>query len=232
VDSNPKNPIIGDRSFSHDPDEVARHVVAFVRGHQDEGLIACAKHFPGHGDTELDSHLHLPTVDRDRDELERCELRPFLAAVAAGVGSVMTSHVMYPAWDEESPATLSPRIIRALLRDGMAYDGVVFSDDLDMRAVADRWTMDEIVRGATEATVDLLLACNVQSRQYEAFEALVRDQETDRAGHRAAEDAVGRLHALRERFFLGAPRVPDLDRVGCHDHMVLAARASDRGGVA
>ena len=112
VDSNPKNPVIGDRSFGPDPGQVVRHVAAFVEAAQARGLVCCAKHFPGHGDTSVDSHLDLPTVERDRPEIERTELPPFAAAVQAGVGMVMTSHVVFPAYDESVPATMSEPILR------------------------------------------------------------------------------------------------------------------------
>ena len=132
VDSNPANPVIGDRSFGERPEEVARHVAAFVRGLQASGVIACAKHFPGHGDTAVDSHLALPVVEREEPDLRRTELPPVRAAVEAGVGTVMSSHVVYPTWDEDLPATLSPRVIPRLLREELGYDGVVFSDDLEI----------------------------------------------------------------------------------------------------
>ena len=126
VDTNPANPVIGDRSFSRDPDEVARHAVAFTLGLQREGVAACAKHFPGHGDTTVDSHLELPRIEHDRERLERVELVPFRAVAAAGVASMMTAHVWLPRVDPQLPATLSPAVL-ALLRDEIGYDGLVFS---------------------------------------------------------------------------------------------------------
>ena len=159
VDSNPANPVIGDRSFGREPDEVARRVVQFIHAHQAEGVIACAKHFPGHGDTSVDSHLDLPIVEKDIPDLRRTELTPFAQAVRAGVGSVMTSHVVYPAWDEEWPATLSPRIIHGILRSELGYNGVIFSDDLEMKAVRGRYPLASQIRQTTKATVYVLLCC-------------------------------------------------------------------------
>ena len=137
VDTNPKNPVIGDRSFGDDPDLVARLGVAMIEGLQKGGVAACAKHFPGHGDTDVDSHLDLPAVDHSRARLEDVELRPFRKAIEAGVATIMTAHVLVRELDDRLPATLSPRLIDGLLREEMKYRGVVVSDDLEMEAVAE-----------------------------------------------------------------------------------------------
>ncbi|MCO1599627.1 glycoside hydrolase family 3 protein [Micromonospora sp. RHAY321] len=139
VNSNPANPVIGVRSFGADPALVARHTAAWVRGLQAGGVAACAKHFPGHGDTRVDSHHDLPRITADRDRLDACELAPFRAAVAAGVQAVMTGHLLVPALDPQLPATLSQRILGGLLRDEMGFSGVVVTDAVEMRAVADRY---------------------------------------------------------------------------------------------
>ncbi|MFG3554603.1 glycoside hydrolase family 3 protein [Micromonospora sp. NPDC047557] len=139
VNSNPANPVIGVRSFGADPALVARHTAAWVRGLQRGGVAACAKHFPGHGDTRVDSHHDLPRITADRARLDACELAPFRAAVAAGVQAVMTGHLLVPALDERLPATLSQRILGGLLRDEMGFSGVVVTDAVEMRAVADRY---------------------------------------------------------------------------------------------
>jgi beta-N-acetylhexosaminidase len=228
VDSNPANPIIGDRSFGPSPERVSEHVAAFVRGMQREHVIACAKHFPGHGDTLVDSHKALPVVDRPIDELRRVELPPFRAAVQAGVGTVMTSHVMFPAWDAEWPATLSPRILSPLLRDELGFRGLIFSDDMDMKAVADRWPPDVLVRQGTEACVDVFLACNEPERQVSLFEALVRLQEQSKAHEGVFVGSVARVVALRERFLAGLPPAPSLFTVGSDAHRDLVARVKER----
>ncbi|MFI6780431.1 glycoside hydrolase family 3 protein [Micromonospora sp. NPDC050276] len=139
VNSNPANPVIGVRSFGADPGLVARHTAAWVRGLQAGGVAACAKHFPGHGDTRVDSHHDLPRITADRDRLDACELAPFRAAVAAGVQAVMTGHLLVPALDPHLPATLSQRILGGLLRDELGFSGVVVTDAVEMRAVADRY---------------------------------------------------------------------------------------------
>ncbi len=139
VNSNPDNPVIGVRSFGAEPSLVARHTTAWVRGLQSGGVAACAKHFPGHGDTRVDSHHDLPRIDADRDRLHAVELAPFRAAVAAGVQAVMTGHLLVPALDPDLPATLSARILGGLLREEMGFDGVVVTDAVEMGAVADRY---------------------------------------------------------------------------------------------
>jgi beta-N-acetylhexosaminidase len=134
VTSNPDNPVIGLRSFGADPALVSRHAAAFVEGLHQGGVAACAKHFPGHGDTRTDSHVGLPVIDADTATLQRRDLPPFAAAVAAGADAVMTAHVVFPALDT-SPATLSPTVL-ALLREDLGFGGVIVSDALDMQAIS------------------------------------------------------------------------------------------------
>jgi len=158
VASEPRNPIIGVRSFGGDPDTVSAMTVAFVRGCQQAGAVATAKHFPGHGDTSLDSHIELPRVDAGRATLELRELAPFRAAVDAGVRAVMTAHVAYPALTGgDTPATLSREVVTGLLREEMGFEGVVFTDAMIMGAVAERYGTGEAAVLALEAGVDVLL---------------------------------------------------------------------------
>jgi len=159
VDSNPDNPVIGDRSFAGTPELVSAHAEAFIEAMQGEGLAACAKHFPGHGDTDLDSHLALPRLDLDLARLREIELPPFRAAVDAGVASIMTAHVLFPRLDDKRPATLSPDVMH-ILRDELGYDGLVFSDDIEMRAMADHWSSRACSIGVIEAGVDSILVCS------------------------------------------------------------------------
>ena len=136
VDTNPANPVIGDRSFAREPEDVARHAVALLQGLQSAGVAGCAKHFPGHGDTHLDSHVALPRVAHDLARLRAVELPPFRALAEAGVASMMTAHVIVSCLDPERPATLAPSVLE-LLRGEVGYDGLVFGDDFEMAAVAD-----------------------------------------------------------------------------------------------
>jgi beta-N-acetylhexosaminidase len=223
VDSNPANPVIGARSFGRDPDAVAACVATFTQSLQAAGVLGCAKHFPGHGDTHLDSHLALPTVDIALPELLHRELVPFEAAVRADVATVMSAHVVFPALDPDHPATLSPVVIPELLRRRLGYGGVVFSDDLEMKAVAGRWSAEDLVRKGIEATIDVFLACKEHHLQLEVFEALVRAQEQDEAVARAVADSARRVHALRARLPTGAG-AEGLRTLGCDAHATLADR--------
>jgi beta-N-acetylhexosaminidase len=202
VDTNAGNPVIGDRSLGADPDVVGRLGAAMIRGLQEGRVAASAKHFPGHGDTDVDSHLDLPAVDHSLARLEDVELRPFRKAVEAGVATVMTAHVLVREIDDRLPATLSPHVVRRLLREGMKYDGVVVSDDLEMKAVADRWSSGAAALLAARGGVDLLLVCRSHDAQVEAIEALVRAVETEAIRWTDMDAACDRVRLLKERFVL------------------------------
>ncbi|MEO6511419.1 MAG: glycoside hydrolase family 3 protein [Nocardioides sp.] len=158
VNADPENPVIGVRSFGATPDLVARHGAAFVRGLQGSGVAACAKHFPGHGSTHVDSHLALPTVDDPVEVLRERDIAPFAAVIEAGVRCIMTAHVVFPAYDDR-PATLSP-VLLELLRDDLGFDGVVITDALDMKAIADSVGHGEGAVRSIEAGADLICIGN------------------------------------------------------------------------
>ncbi|MFJ8585081.1 glycoside hydrolase family 3 protein [Streptomyces sp. NPDC093595] len=142
VNSDPGNPVIGVRSFGADPELVARHTVAYIEGLQSAGVAACTKHFPGHGDTNVDSHLAMPRIDVDPDTLHARELAPFRAAIAAGSKSVMSAHILLPALDPDRPATLSPRILTGLLRRELGYEGLIVTDGMEMQAIASTYGIE------------------------------------------------------------------------------------------
>ncbi|WP_328348561.1 glycoside hydrolase family 3 protein [Micromonospora sp. NBC_00421] len=173
VNINPANPVIGVRSFGADPHLVARHTAAWVRGLQSAGVAACAKHFPGHGDTRVDSHHDLPRIEASRARLDAGELVPFRAAVAAGVQAVMTGHLLVPALDPDLPATLSRRILGDLLRDELGFSGVVVTDAVEMRAVADRYGFAGAAVRALVAGADAI--CVGGERADEAAARYLRD---------------------------------------------------------
>jgi beta-N-acetylhexosaminidase len=154
VNSDPANPVIGVRSFGPAPGLVARHTVAYINGVQGAGVAACAKHFPGHGDTVTDSHLTLPTVHASRDELAERDLPPFRAAIEAGVRAIMTGHLLVPALDPAMPATLSRAVLTELLRGELGFDGMLVTDAIEMRAVAAMFTPGEIAVRALAAGAD------------------------------------------------------------------------------
>jgi len=234
VDTNPKNPVIGDRSFGADPGLVSRLGAAMTLGLQGGGVAAAAKHFPGHGDTDVDSHLELPAVDHSRSRLDEVELAPFRAAIAAGVASVMTSHVLVREIDDARPATLSPPVLTGLLRRELGYDGVVVTDDLEMKAVAARYTPAQIAVGAAQAGCDLLEFCKSHDAQVEAIEALVRACESGEIPFKQAEAAEARVRALKDRFLAGyRDPEPKQARQAAEDgsHRALAERVAERSGL-
>jgi beta-N-acetylhexosaminidase len=202
VDTNPRNPVIADRSFGPDAGLVSRLGAAMVRGLQEGGVAACAKHFPGHGDTDKDSHLDLPMVTHPRSRLDEVELPPFRAAIKAGVASVLSAHVLLPELDETLPASLSPRILGGLLRDDLGFDGVVVTDDMEMNAVAKGWGRGEAAVLAAQAGCDLVAVCKSADAQVEAIEALVRAREADAIRATAMDGALTRLRRLKEKYLL------------------------------
>jgi beta-N-acetylhexosaminidase len=206
VDTNPANPVIGDRSFGADAERVARHGLAFARGLVRAGVAPCAKHFPGHGDTVVDSHLALPRLSHPRERLERVELAPFRGLVEH-VPAVMTAHVVFDALDPGVPATLSRRVVSALLREAIGFGGVVFTDDLEMRAIADGWGVGEAACLAIEAGCDTVLVCSRPDWVLEAHAALTRRAELRPAFLRRLRESCARSFAARRRFAL-APVAP------------------------
>ena len=224
VHSNPKNPVIGDRSFGTEPFAVARHGAALAAGLADAGVLACAKHWPGHGDTLLDSHLALPRVDLPADRLRSVEVAPFADMAKAGVPLIMTAHVVYSAVDPAQPATLSPAWIR-ILRDELGFGGVVVSDDFEMKAIADHYGTGEAVVRAVLAGCDSLLLCSKQNLQLEALDALERAAQKNADLRRRIDESAARLQSLRQAL----PRFTPIDpqaaaaRFPFEDHRALAA---------
>lgn len=204
VDSNPENPVIGDRSFGADPARVSRHGVAFARGLERGGIASCGKHFPGHGDTELDSHLALPRIAHSLERLEQIELAPFRAASGV-LSAVMTAHIVFEAFDAERPATLSPAVLEPLLRDRLGFRGAIVSDDLEMKAVAEHWPVGEAACEAVAAGCDLLLVCSKPELCLEAHAGLTERAEREPAFAERLRAAAARSLELRRRHPLPAP---------------------------
>ena len=230
IHTNPKNPIIGDRAFGRDPDTVARRALAFARGLDAAAVIACGKHFPGHGDTSTDSHLELPRIDHDWDRLERVELVPFRRAAAADLPMIMTAHVVFAALDPECPATLSEPVITGLLRGKLGYRGVVVSDDLDMKAISAHVGVDHAAVAAVRAGCDVLLLCCDERNQALAWEALVREGERDSELRRKIGEAAARVRALKRAHAAKIAAVPPPARevVGSFEHRRLADQLAGR----
>jgi beta-N-acetylhexosaminidase len=223
VDSNPRNPVIGNRAFSADPRAAAALGIAFAKGSLSRGILPVGKHFPGHGDTSLDSHEALPVVRAGRRTLLRRELLPFRRAARAGIPALMTAHVMYPALDRALPATLSRKILHDLLRERLRFRGAVISDALEMKAIADHYGIGEAAVLAVTAGCDVALVCRGESAQAETIDRLARETR-DRATFRRAVTAAavrsGRLRAwaaAKERC-RPAPRA-----VGAARHRLLSS---------
>ncbi|MGW7607704.1 glycoside hydrolase family 3 protein [Streptomyces sp. NPDC054766] len=201
VNSNPANPVIGVRSFGADTDLVARHTAAYVTGLQAAGVAACTKHFPGHGDTAVDSHHALPRIDADLSVLQSRELVPFRAAIAAGSRAVMSAHILVPALDPDRPATLSRRILTGLLREELGYDGLIVTDGMEMQAIAatygiERGSVLAIAAGADAICVGGGLADDDTVRRLR--DALVSAVRAGELPEERLADAANRVRALAE----------------------------------
>ena len=212
VNSNPNNPIINTRSFGGDPQVVARFVAATIRGIRDNGMFATAKHFPGHGDTETDSHLSLPTITAGWTRFDTLELVPFRAAIAAGVDAVMSAHIALPALDpgQNRPGTLSPPILTGILRDSLHFTGLITTDALNMGAIVKEVGADEAPVLAFLAGSDLLLMPTDAGR---AIDAMVRAVETGRITRERVDQSVRRILEMKERLGLFQQREVDLNHI-------------------
>lgn len=224
VDTNPKNPVIGERSLGSDPALVAKLGVAFAEGLAGAGVAACGKHFPGHGDTHTDSHLTLPRLTHSLSRLVDVELVPFAAAAAARIPAIMTAHVVFEALDPERPATLSSAVLRGLLRERLGYDGVVFSDDLEMQAIAAHYAISDVMIDGLTAGVDSFLACHTAELAHQAIDAVVSGVRRGVLSPSRVQEAAGRVQALAERFASREPDDRGLARVGSEAHRALARR--------
>lgn len=202
VNNNPANPVIGVRSFGEDPRQVARLVAAAVHGAHDAGIICTLKHFPGHGDTAIDSHLALPTIPYDMQRLESLELLPFKSGIAAGADCVMTAHIAFPTITEQDalPATVSPAIVRGLLRQQLGFDGVIISDCLEMDAVASTIGVERAAVMALQAGIDLVLVSHRADRQRAAFKAIRAAIQSGALARETIAEAAEHVLRLKARY--------------------------------
>ena len=230
IHTNPKNPVIGDRALAERAEDVAKLGRVIIRALQGAGLAACGKHFPGHGDTSTDSHFELPLVEHPPDRLRAIEFEPFRAAVAEQVAFIMTAHVLVPSLDEQRPASLSPAIVQALLREELKFDGVILSDDLEMKAVSAKYDVPEAAVDAIRAGCDAVLVCSGDiDLQGRTLEALVRAVESGSIPAKRHDDAFARLKRTKQRFLLGArpgpgARIKRLRGIlGREEHQLVAA---------
>ncbi|MFK7695954.1 beta-N-acetylhexosaminidase [Paenibacillus sp. HJGM_3] len=241
VNINPNNPVIGVRSYGESPERVAEFGAQAIRGLQDADVVAAAKHFPGHGDTDVDSHLDLPTIHHDRERIDRVELVPFRRAIEAGVDSIMSSHIYFPAFEPDRlPATLSRRVLTGLLREELGYDGVIMTDCMEMNAIAVHYGTVQAAVMAIEAGADMVLLSHRHDLQYAVIEAVAEAVASGRLTEARLDASVRRLLALKRRRGVtaeavaaqaAAPTAGDaFARVGGREH-AEAARALSEASV-
>lgn len=223
--TNPKNQVIGDRAISTDPEQVAKLASALVRGYIKSGIIPCAKHFPGHGNTLLDSHEDLPVEDVDLDRLKNVELVPFKKVFRARLDMVMTAHIKFPQVDPQWPVTLSEKFLKGLLRQELRYRNIIISDDLDMQALAKNYPVADIPVMALQAGCDILLYCNNFEHPRVALESLMKAFKDHKINAKQVDESYNRIVALKKEILTH----PDPDEfqkasalIGAEKHQRLA----------
>lgn len=226
IATNPKNPVIGNRAFGTDEETVSRAVTAFVRGHLTQGVQACVKHFPGHGDTSTDSHFALPKVDTRIETLMEREFKPFVKAVKSRCNFLMTAHVVCSQIDPDHPSTLSSKVLREILRNQLRYSRIIVADDMEMKAVTDHFGAADAPRLAIQAGCDLL-PFRSETAARAAYEALMSDLEAGRLAPELVLESVARLRDLKKSEL---PSYTPIDIagvgkiVGIPEHQELVAR--------
>lgn len=233
IHTNSANPIIGDRAFGTEPEQVCQMGAATIAGLHDHRVLACGKHFPGHGDTSTDSHFELPVVHATRQRLEERELRPFQYAIDHGLQAMMTAHVHYPALDSTNPATLSSAILSGLLRQQMGFSGIILSDDLEMRAILDHSSIREAAVRSLQAGVDVLLVCKTCTLETDAIEAIRRAIEVHDLNPARLRASLARIHSVKQRFaFPHQPieyaSIPDTVGISSHQEVLAHIREDVR----
>ncbi len=209
VNVSPQNPVIGVRAFGEQTEEVSRLTAAMVRGSQEHGMIATPKHFPGHGDTDFDSHYDLSMVSYDMETLRKIHLPPFQAAIDAGADAIMTAHVVIEALDPSLPATLSEKVLTGLLRQEMGFEGIVVTDAMSMDAIDDYWGAGEAAVMAILAGADIIMATGTPGQQAETFEALYSAVQEGVISKERLEESVGRILRTKAKYGLDRFKMPD-----------------------
>lgn len=200
VNSNPDNPVIGDRSFGDNPEIVSKLGVQTMKGIQSQDIISVMKHFPGHGDTGVDSHLELPEVDKSRDDLENLELVPFQNAIENGADVSLIAHILLPQIDDDHPASMSKEVITNILRDELDFDGVVITDDLNMEAITDHYDIGEAALQSVKAGGDLMLVAHDYDLTRKVFNTLKEAVENGKLSEKRIDESVGRIKQLKEKY--------------------------------
>ena len=210
INNNPKNPIIGIRSFSDKPEIVSKYAIELIKGMQEEGIIATAKHYPGHGDVEIDSHLDLPIFTFDKERLYNMELKPYKEAIDKGLKSIMTAHILFKEIDNENPATLSKILLKGILRDELNYKGLIYSDCMEMDAISKRMPISQAAVKGIKAGNDIILVCHTKEHQIESIKKIKKAIEDNLITLEEIDDRVSRIlkyknevySIMKEKFFL------------------------------
>ena len=221
INTNPENPIIGRRAISNEPKTTAQFGSAIIRGFINSGIIPVGKHFPGHGDTKLDSHYALPVISKGAKILENLELIPFISAIRAGLPIIMTAHVIYPIWDKYFPATFSPFILRNILRDKLGFEGLIISDDLEMKAI-ETIAFDSIAELGFTAGLDLFLICHDIEKTLALRDQIIRAIESGRLSHERVNESLQRVFKLKNNLNVGAkPDRSELDTISLSNQKLI-----------
>ncbi|GFN34276.1 beta-N-acetylhexosaminidase [Tepidimicrobium xylanilyticum] len=202
IDSNPNNPVIGDRAFGSDKNTVIDHSLKVMEGINQEGIISVVKHFPGHGDTNLDSHVDLPVIEKDLPQLEELELTPFIEAIREGVDGIMVAHILFPKLDEEFPSTLSEKIISQLLRKRLGYEGLIFSDDMTMGAIMKNYSIEDAASRFLKAGGDILLICHGYENHIKVFEQIKEEVKKGNLSEGEIDEKLYRIIGIKNRYKL------------------------------
>ncbi len=224
-----ENPTMGTRSFGTDPEQVSGFAEAAVKGFQRAGVAACAKHFPGLGETAIDTHLELPRLNVSEAQLLDRDLMPYRVVIEAGIASIMTTHTIIEALDPNYPVTLSPLVIQHLLRDQLGFEGVVTTDCMEMKAIADNFGAGESAVLAAKAGVDIILVSHTAETQAEAYDMLLKAVLEGEVSEDIIDSAVARVEKLKSQFAITAP--PDLDSIRIPDHLAIMEDAARAGTV-
>ncbi len=211
VNSNPNNPVIGDRSFGNNAEIVSRLGIETMKGMMDEDVIPVVKHFPGHGDTSVDSHLELPTVNKSLAELEKLELIPFKKAVENGADVVMAAHILLPKIDPDYPTSMSKVVLTDMLREQLGFNEVIITDDMTMGAIAENYSIDQAAVQSVKAGSDIILVAHGESNIAATIAALKAAVENGEIKEERINESVARIIRLKKKYNLGDSAVPDVD---------------------
>ncbi len=219
VATNSFNQVIGDRAFSHDPSLVAELGVQFMKGLTENGVMACGKHFPGHGDTDLDSHEALPIMPHTRGRLDACELIPFKRAIAANFPAIMTAHILLPNLDPKWPASTSKLITKKILRDEFGFQGLIMSDDLLMKGITNQMSIEDAALKSLQADHDMVLICDDFEAQYRTVERL--KEALDNQELTKVEEKITRINKFKDQYCQILKSRPPLKVIGSKEHRQL-----------